>query len=89
MGSSSTHPIFENVSQEIVVTLASDPSDEAKNYRNRALDLLHEFKSWATTPPDTNVRAKTVQAILDLHREVQEYRVVTRTHAKDPEPEKP
>jgi hypothetical protein len=80
VGSSSTQPVFENVSKEIVEALKSDDGPLAQDYKDRAVKLLHEFQSWATNPPDTNVRSKTVQEIIALHREVQEY----RSHKRDP-----
>ena len=76
--SSGTHPVFENVSKEIVTVLAADSSSIAKDFRNRARDLLDEFQKWDAHPPDPTTRSKTVQAILDLHREVQEYRAAKR-----------
>jgi hypothetical protein len=76
--SSGTHPIFENVSKEIVSVLATDGSTLAKDFRNRARDLLDEFQRWGSHPPDPATRSRTVQAILDLHREVQEYRAAKR-----------
>lgn len=78
MGTSGTHVIFESVLKECVTALEGETGALAKHYKTRALDLLREFQGWVTEAPDTDVRAKTVQAILDLHREVQEYRTQKR-----------
>jgi hypothetical protein len=79
MGSSATQPVFENVCREIIQILLDDEGPLAKEYAHKALDLLHEFQSWHHEAPNEDRRRKAVQEVIDLHRQVQEYRMRKRT----------
>jgi hypothetical protein len=68
--------VFEQTAVESLAKLESLPEpidDEVRELKAEAVSLLGVFRSWATEPPIGEERARAIERVMDLHRNVESF----------------
>jgi len=65
--------VFEQTAAESLTKLESifEEDDAVRELKAEAVSLLGVFRSWHTDPPISQERARAIERVMDLHRNVE------------------